>query len=154
LRQADSNDLRDPTPVPDIFIHKKGGNKMVDTKFYKCNHCGNIFGTIHDAGVVPICCGEKMEILVPNTTDAAQEKHVPVVEKNGNSVTVKVGSVAHPMLAEHSIQWIILKSGNATHRAVLSPGDAPEAVFTIADASAPIKVLEYCNLHGLWSADA
>jgi superoxide reductase len=126
---------------------------MADKKFYRCNHCGNIFGVINDAGVVPVCCGEPMETLVANTTDAAQEKHVPVIGRDGTKVTVKVGSVAHPMLDEHYIQWIIVTQGGFTERAILKPGDAPEATFTVADAAAPVKAYEYCNLHGLWSAE-
>ncbi|MDR0851215.1 MAG: desulfoferrodoxin [Clostridiales Family XIII bacterium] len=127
---------------------------MIDTKIYRCNHCGLIVEPINGVSVVPVCCGDKMEVVVANTTDAAQEKHVPVIEKNGNTVTVKVGSVAHPMLEEHFIQWIVLNSGKVTQRAVLSPGEAPEAVFTVADASAPLTAYEYCNLHGLWKAEA
>jgi superoxide reductase len=127
---------------------------MKEKKFYKCNHCGNIFGVINDANVVPICCGEPMEVLVANTTDAAKEKHVPVIERDGTKVTVKVGSVPHPMLDEHYIQWIIIMQGDVTERAILTPGDAPEATFTVADASAPVRAYEYCNLHGLWTSEA
>ena len=126
---------------------------MLEKKFYRCNTCGNIFGVIHDSGVTPVCCGQRMELLAANTTDAATEKHVPVIERNGNKVTIKVGSVAHPMLAEHSIQWIILTQGSVTERAVLKPGDAPEATFTVADATAPVRAYEFCNLHGLWTAE-
>jgi superoxide reductase len=127
---------------------------MIDKKFYRCNHCDNIFSVINDAKVVPICCGEPMETLVANTTDAAQEKHVPVIERDGTKVTVKVGSVPHPMTPEHYIQWIMVTQGDFTQRAALSPDGAPEASFTLADASAPVKAYEYCNLHGLWSAEA
>jgi superoxide reductase len=123
-------------------------------KFYRCNHCGNIFGVIYDAGVTPVCCGEPMEELVANTTDAAQEKHVPVIEKNGTTVTVKVGSVPHPMLEEHFIQWIVINQGDLTQRKVLKPGEAPEATFTVPDAGAKVTAYEYCNLHGLWTAEA
>jgi superoxide reductase len=126
---------------------------MTDKKFYRCNHCGNIFGVVNDAGVVPVCCGEPMETLVANTTDAAQEKHVPVIERDGTQVTVKVGSVAHPMQDDHYIQWILVTQGDVTERAILKPGEAPEATFILADASAPVKAYEYCNLHGLWSAE-
>jgi superoxide reductase len=126
---------------------------MKEKKFYRCNHCGNIFGVINDANVVPICCGEPMEILAANTTDAAQEKHVPVIERDGDKVTVKVGSVPHPMLEEHYIQWILIAQGDVTQRAALSPGGAPEATFTVADANAPVRAYEYCNLHGLWTAE-
>ncbi|MDR2163468.1 MAG: desulfoferrodoxin [Clostridiales Family XIII bacterium] len=127
---------------------------MSDKKFYRCNHCGNIFGVIQDANVVPVCCGEPMNILIANTTDAAQEKHVPVIEREGGRVTVKVGSVPHPMQEEHYIQWILVSQGGMTERAVLAPGGVPEATFTVPDADAPVKVYEYCNLHGLWSAEA
>ncbi|MDR1728170.1 MAG: desulfoferrodoxin [Acidobacteriota bacterium] len=126
---------------------------MLEKKFYRCNTCGNIFGAIHDSGVTPSCCGQRMELLEANTTDAATEKHVPVITREGTKVTVKVGSVAHPMLAEHFIQWVVLTQGNATERAALKPGDAPEAVFTVSDAAAPVRAYEYCNLHGLWTAE-
>jgi superoxide reductase len=95
-----------------------------------------------------------MEILVANTTDAAQEKHVPVIERDGAKVTVKVGSIQHPMMEAHYIQWIMVTQGDFTERAVLSPSDAPEASFTLADADAKVRAYEYCNLHGLWSSEA
>jgi len=69
-------------------------------------HCGNIIGVIHNAGVPMMCCGEKMQELIPGTVDAAVEKHVPVVSVDGNIVTVKVGEVEHPMVEEHFIQWV------------------------------------------------
>ena len=78
--------------------------------FYKCTHCGNIIAYIHDAGVRCICCGEKMQPLVPNTSDGAGEKHVPVISVDGQKVTVKVGSVEHPMLDAHYIEWILLET--------------------------------------------
>ena len=124
----------------------------MEKKFYRCMTCGNMLGVINDSGVTPSCCGQRMEILAANKTDAATEKHVPVITRAGNNVTVKVGSTAHPMTAEHLIQWIILVQGSVTKRAVLSPGAAPEAVFTVADANAPVLAYAYCNLHGLWSA--
>ena len=86
----------------------------MEQKFYKCAHCGKIIAVVKETGVPVMCCGQKMVELVPNTTDAAQEKHVPVVEVNGNIVTVTVGSVLHPMQPEHYIEWISLhtKQGN------------------------------------------
>ena len=126
---------------------------MLEKKFYRCKTCSNILGAIHDSGVTPVCCGQRMEVLAANTTDAATEKHVPVITRNGNNVTVSVGSIAHPMLEEHFIQWIILTQGVITERAVLTPGAAPEATFMVADANAPVLAYEYCNLHGLWSAE-
>ncbi|MDR0853471.1 MAG: desulfoferrodoxin [Clostridiales Family XIII bacterium] len=123
-------------------------------KFYRCNHCGNLFEAVNDANVKPLCCGEPMQILEANTTDAAQEKHVPVIEKDGSKVTVKVGSVPHPMTEEHYIQHIYLVQGAKTQHVANTPADAPEATFVVDDAAAPVTAYEYCNLHGLWTATA
>ncbi len=122
-------------------------------KFYICKHCGNIVGMVNDAGVPLVCCGEKMSELVANTTDAAQEKHVPVVTVDGNLVTVEVGSVAHPMLEEHYIQWIALETEQGNQRKPLAPGAEPKAVFALAPGDKAIAAYEYCNLHGLWKAE-
>lgn len=127
--------------------------KKLEKKFYRCKTCNNILGAINDSGVTPVCCGQRMEILTANTTDAATEKHVPVITRDGDKVVVKVGSVAHPMTEDHLIQWIILIQGSVTERVVLTPGAAPEAVFTAAGANAPVRAYGYCNLHGLWSAE-
>jgi superoxide reductase len=94
-----------------------------------------------------------MELLAANSTDAAAEKHVPVIERAGDTATVSVGSVPHPMLEEHFIQWIVVAQDGKIQRAVLKPGAEPKAVFTV-DAGAPITAYEYCNLHGLWVAEA
>ena len=121
-------------------------------KFFVCKHCGNMIGLLHDAGVPMMCCGEKMVELVPNTTDAAQEKHVPVATVEGNKVVVNVGSVDHPMLDEHWIQWVYLETDKGGHRKVLNPGEKPNVVFALTEDETPIAVYEYCNLHGLWVA--
>ncbi|MDR3071890.1 MAG: desulfoferrodoxin [Clostridiales Family XIII bacterium] len=126
---------------------------MTEKKFYKCNHCGNLLGVVNDSGLVPVCCGEEMQVLKANTTDAATEKHVPVIEKNGDTVTVKVGSVEHPMLEEHFIQWIAITSDGITQRKPLNPGEKPEATFKVVGNST-VTAYEYCNLHGLWAAEA
>lgn len=94
-----------------------------------------------------------MTELVPNTTDAAQEKHVPVVEVQGNIVKVSVGSVAHPMLEEHFIQFIILETKQGFQKKDLKPGEKPEALFALADGDEAVAAYEYCNLHGLWKAE-
>jgi superoxide reductase len=125
---------------------------MREPKFYICKHCGNLVGVIHDGGVNPVCCGEKMTLLVPNTTDAAHEKHVPVIHQDGNTVTVTVGSVEHPMTDAHLIQWIYLCSDNGGQRKELNPGEHPSATFALTDGK-PLSVYAYCNLHGLWKAD-
>ena len=122
-------------------------------KFFVCKHCGNMIGLLHDAGVPMMCCGEKMVELVPNTTDAAQEKHVPVATVEGNKVVVNVGSVDHPMVAEHWIQWVYLETDKGGHRKVLNPGEKPHVVFALTEDEKPVAVYEYCNLHGLWKAE-
>ncbi|MEG1433595.1 desulfoferrodoxin family protein [Eubacterium sp.] len=125
---------------------------MCEPRFYRCAHCGNILGIVNDGGVTPICCGEKMTLLNPNTTDGAHEKHVPVITVDGNLVTVEVGSVAHPMQVEHYIQWICLETAEGNQRKCLKPGDEPKATFALAPGDKAIAAYEYCNLHGLWKA--
>ena len=118
------------------------------TKFYKCRHCGNVIEKLVDSRVPVICCGEKMEELIPNTVDASQEKHVPVVTKLDDcSIKVEVGSVPHPMLPEHHIAFIYVETENGGIRVDLK--EKPEAVICTC-SSKPIAVYEYCNLHGLW----
>ena len=119
-------------------------------KFYRCDHCGIIVGVVEEGGGTLICCGEPMRALEANTTDAAQEKHVPVVEVNGSLVTVTVGSVAHPMLEEHHIAWIALETDQGMQRKVLAPTGEPKAVFALTEGVQPVAAYEYCNLHGLW----
>ena len=121
-------------------------------KFYVCEHCGNLITMVKDAGVPVMCCGQKMTQLVPGTVDAAVEKHVPVAEVQGSTVTVRVGSVEHPMLPEHSIQWIALETSQGSQIKYLQPGQAPRAVFALSEGEKVEAVYEYCNLHGLWKA--
>ena len=106
-------------------------------KFYICAHCGNIIAYVKDSGVPVMCCGQKMQEIVPGTTDAAAEKHVPVISVSGNTVTVKVGEVEHPMAAEHYIEWIALETKTGNQRKQLKPGDKPEAVFALVDGDVP-----------------
>lgn len=124
----------------------------MELKFYRCEHCGNIIAYVKSSGVPVVCCGEKMKELVPGTTDAAVEKHVPVYTVEGNVVNVKVGSVTHPMLEEHSIEWIALQTNKGNQRKILKPGEAPEANFYLGEGEEVEAVYEYCNLHGLWKA--
>lgn len=124
----------------------------MELKFFRCNHCGNIIVKIKDRSVPVVCCGENMQELVPGTTDAAVEKHLPVYEVNGSSVSVTVGSVLHPMLPEHSINWICLQTNKGFQLKYLNPGEEPKAVFALADGEKVEAVYEYCNLHGLWKA--
>ncbi len=122
-------------------------------KFYKCEHCGNIIAYIEDSGVRCSCCGEEMKPLVPNITDAAGEKHVPVISADGRTVTVTVGAVEHPMLDAHHIAWILLETKQGRQRKTLSPGEKPTAVFALTEGDEAVAAYEYCNLHGLWKAD-
>ena len=121
-------------------------------KFYICRHCGNLIVKIHDAGVPVSCCGEKMEELIPNTVEASGEKHKPVVSVENNLVRVAVGSVAHPMVPEHSIEWVFVETENGGQLKRLNPGSEPEVKFLLGDEKA-VAVYAYCNLHGLWKTE-
>jgi superoxide reductase len=115
---------------------------------YRCELCGNIVEVLHAGGGTLACCGQPMKLVTENTTDAATEKHVPVLERSGNTVKVTVGSVAHPMTDDHLIEWIEVAAGSAVHRRYLSAGDAPEATFEVSGDDVTARA--YCNLHGLW----
>ena len=125
---------------------------MKDLKFYLCSHCKNLVEMIHFGGASLMCCGEKMQLLTPNTTEAATEKHIPVAQVSGNTVSVTVGSVEHPMLEEHYIMSIFLETEKTVQRCDLTPGQKPAAVFAVAEGDKPVAVYAYCNLHGLWKA--
>ena len=117
-------------------------------EIYKCPLCGNIVDVLHAGAGELVCCGQPMDLMAENSVDAAQEKHVPVVEKVDNGFKVTVGSVPHPMEEKHWIEWIELIADGKVYRQNLAPGDAPEAVFCI-DAT-EVTARELCNLHGLW----
>ena len=119
------------------------------SEVYICELCGNIIEVLEGTAGTLACCGQDMILQEENTTDAAQEKHVPVVTVNGVVATVQVGSVAHPMEAQHYIAWIELQQGSKVQRAYLLPSEAPQAVFAI-ESGVPVAVRAYCNLHGLW----
>ena len=107
-------------------------NRMA--KFYICEHCGNLVTTIHNAGVPLVCCGEK---------------HLPVAQLSGSTLTVTVGAVEHPMVDVHHIQWLFVETENGGQLRYLAPGQAPKAVFELGGEK-PVAVYAYCNLHGLW----
>ena len=123
-----------------------------NNKFYICEHCGNLIGMINDSGVPMMCCGQKMTKLEAGTVEASHEKHIPVITVDGNIVTVVIGSVEHPMTAEHYISWVYLETDKGGQRKALTPDSAPSVVFALADEK-PLAVYAYCNLHGLWKAD-
>ena len=122
-------------------------------KFYICRHCGNIVTPLTSSKVPLHCCGPPMELLEAGVTDAATEKHVPVVSVEGNLVKVAVGAVAHPMVEEHFIQWVAVETERDALVHWFHPGEAPEAVFALADGQQVKAVYEYCNLHGLWKKE-
>lgn len=117
-------------------------------QIYKCEICGNIVEVLHTGAGTLVCCGQPMKQIAENSTDASQEKHVPVVEAAGGKVTVKVGSVAHPMEEKHYIEWIQVLTEKAAYRKFLNPGEAPQALFEITEPV--VSTREYCNMHGLW----
>ena len=118
------------------------------TKFFKCRHCGNVIEKVVDKSVPVVCCGERMEELIPNTVEASGEKHVPVVTLvDDKTIKVEVGSIAHPMLPEHHIAFVYVETERGGIRVNLT--DKPEAVIYLGDEK-PVAVYEYCNLHGLW----
>ena len=125
-------------------------------QIFKCDSCGNIVEALHASDCDPSCCGKPMRALTENSTDAAREKHVPVVEAGPGGFHVRVGSVAHPMETDHFIEWIELLvpgqdgSASASYRAFLNPGDKPEAFFPVKAPNASAR--EHCNKHGLWKA--
>jgi len=122
----------------------------MEMKFYRCKHCGQIIAKVKDTKVPVICCGEPMSEIIPSSTDAAIEKHVPVISKEGNKVIVKVGSVEHPMVDAHYIEWIALETKLGNQRKALKPGDKPEVCFSLCENDEIIKAYAYCNLHSLW----
>jgi len=119
-------------------------------QIYKCNICGNIVEVIHAGVGQLVCCGQPMELLIEKTADVGLEKHVPVIEKIGNKVKVKVGGVPHPMEQKHYIEWIEIIADGKTCKKLLTPGDKPEAEFEIA--AKKLEAREYCNIHGLWKS--
>lgn len=122
------------------------------SRFFICEHCGNIIGLIHSAGVPMMCCGEKMTMLEAGVKEASLEKHIPVVTVENNTVKAVVGEVLHPMTEEHYISWVYLETDRGGQRKNLTPASSPEVVFALADEK-PVAVWAYCNLHGLWKKD-
>ena len=121
-------------------------------RFFFCKHCGNMVGMIFCSGVPIICCGEPMNELQANVEDASQEKHVPVIKKDGDLITVEIGSAPHPMTDAHLIEWVYLETKNGGQRKILKAGDPPSVSFLLKDDEA-VCAFAYCNLHGLWKAD-
>ena len=124
----------------------------MEMKFYKCDICGKIIAMVKETPVPTMCCGKPMRLIEVGTSDASEEKHVPVYTVDGNKVTVTVGSVAHPMADDHYIEWIALETKSGNQRKALTPGMEPTASFLIGDGDEVVAVYAYCNLHSLWKA--
>lgn len=118
------------------------------SQIYKCEICGNIVEVLHEGAGELVCCGKPMKLIIENTTDAAREKHVPVIEKTADGYKVSVGSVLHPMIDVHYIEWIELDADGQVFRKYLKPGDTPVAIFNVSAEN--VTAREYCNIHGLW----
>ena len=117
-------------------------------QIYKCNVCGNIVEVLHAGAGELVCCGQPMQLMEEKKEDVGQEKHLPVIEKMGNKIKVKVGSIPHPMEEKHYIEWIELIADGKAYRQFLKPGETPEATFEVE--AEKITAREYCNIHGLW----
>lgn len=124
---------------------------MIENRFLICEHCGNIVGMIHDAGVPVMCCGKEMQSLTSDL-NASSEKHTPVVNVNKDIVTVNVGSLSHPMTDEHSIVWVYLQTDRGGQRKCLEQGSEPVVSFALLDEK-PLAVYSYCNIHGMWKTE-
>jgi len=124
----------------------------MEQKFFICEHCGNIIAMVKSSGVPVMCCGQKMTEIIPGTTDASVEKHVPVWQVEGNTVSVTVGAAEHPMIPEHFIEWVALQTKEGIQRKALQPGQAPKVCFSLCQGDEVEAVYAYCNLHSLWKA--
>ena len=121
-------------------------------KFYVCKKCGTMVALVKKGHCIPTCCGDEMTELVAGEVEASKEKHIPVINVNGNIVTVVVGEVEHPMIDVHYIEWISIETNLGNQRKVLKPNDEPKAQFALLDGEKVVAAYAYCNLHGLWKA--
>ena len=124
----------------------------MELRFFVCRRCRNIIAYVQKSGVPVMCCGEPMKEIIPNTVDAAKEKHLPVYTVDGTTVRVQIGEFAHPMTEPHHIDWVVLQTKQGNQRKELAVGTAPVVCFSICPDDEVEAVLAYCNLHGLWKA--
>ena len=113
----------------------------------KCKNCNALVRVIEDCNCNDCgikCCGDKMEILTPNSVDAAVEKHIPNVEVIGDKIKVTVN---HVMEDEHFIEWVSLVTDKKECTQYFKSGEEAVAEFEYVPSS---KVYAYCNKHGLW----
>ena len=126
---------------------------MKSLQFEYCPTCGNLIEKIEDQRVPLMCCGKKLEALTPNTTEAAIEKHLPVIKITDQTLTVEVAEVTHPSLASHWIPWVVIQTPTLTIRQEFKPGETPTVILPRPEAGTPVRAYAYCNLHGLWMSE-
>ena len=119
-------------------------------KFLKCEKCGNIVAVVKESKVPVMCCGQKMEQMIPGTVEASREKHIPEYQVKDNKVIVNIGSIAHPMVEEHFIEWVSIQTKYGNQRKQLLPNQEPKVCFSLCEGDEVEAVYAYCNLHGLW----
>lgn len=119
-------------------------------KYFECKTCGNVMVLLEDSGVIPMCCGATMAEIVPQSNDGPKEKHVPIIERKDNEITVKVGEILHPMEDTHYIKWIVLTTDKGKYIKYLVPSNEPIVKFYIGNDETPLIVYSYCNIHSLW----
>jgi len=119
-------------------------------EIYKCNICGNVVEVVHIGEGQLVCCGQPMQLLKEKTIDEGKEKHVPVLEKQGNELKVKIGEIPHPMEDTHYIEWVEVLCDKGCLKKLLKPGDRPEASFIVDCNNYMVRI--YCNVHGLWKS--
>lgn len=125
----------------------------MNLKFYRCSVCGQVIAIVNDTGMPIRCCGKEMEMLVPNTTDAMEEKHIPTVKKKDNMVYVTIGEEDHPMEKDHHIEWVAIETHCGNQRKPLMPGKEPKVCFSLCEGDEVKTVYAYCNKHGLWKSN-
>jgi superoxide reductase len=124
----------------------------MEVKYYRCETCGQMVAMVKKKPCPVMCCGKPMKEIVPGTTDASVEKHVPVWTVEGNTVKVTVGAAIHPMVEAHYIEWIAVETKEGMQVKNLTPGSEPKAEFALTEGDEVVAVLAYCNLHSLWKA--
>lgn len=124
----------------------------MEPKFYICEQCRNITIMVKNSGIPVVCCSRKMTEIIPGTSGASAQKHIPVYQVENRTVTVTVGETAHPMEPEHYIEWIVLSTNQGIQQKWLQPGDAPTAQFALGEDECVEAVYAFCNLHSLWKS--
>ena len=125
---------------------------MEGLKFYRCNECGNLFLTLVDPSVTPVCCGDEMIRLEACNSGSGEESHVPIIDIEGNKALIRVGRHTHPMAAEHRIEWVAVTDGKRIDIQKLELTTTPMVDFTIRGGETNLKAYAFCNIHGLWSS--